>query len=188
MWRRIHGNPGQRREPGVISRGRLRLGQGPHVEFRLRLESCAGTPPASGRKGTQVGLLTSFEPGSLVPAARQRREVSVARSSNSRPLGASHRKRMGLTDVTDAFTRWYRAAVAYGRWVLDRPGTEPSARPESDQSHNDSRPTSQILVGGGGMRFYHRAGCPMTAERNWPAATAAEHSRAGRTPCGMCMP
>jgi|GEM_PF-4101575 len=82
----------------------------------------------------------------------------------------------------------FRATVAYGRWVFDRPGTDSSDQARHDQSHNHSRPTNQILVGGAKMRFYHRAGCPMAADRNWPAGTAVEHAHAGRTPCGMCTP
>jgi hypothetical protein len=57
-----------------------------------------------------------------------------------------------------------------------------------DQSRNSSRPTPQTLVGGENLRFYHRPGCPMAADRNWSAASPTDHDRAGRVPCGMCRP
>ena len=48
--------------------------------------------------------------------------------------------------------------------------------------------TSQSLVGGEGLRHFHRAGCTMAQGRNWSAASRQEHERAGRVACGVCLP
>jgi len=48
--------------------------------------------------------------------------------------------------------------------------------------------TSQNLVGGEGLRHFHRAGCTMAQGRNWSAASRQEHERAGRVACGVCRP
>ena len=48
--------------------------------------------------------------------------------------------------------------------------------------------TSQNLVGGEGLRRFHRAGCTMAQGRNWSAASRQEHERAGRVACGVCRP
>jgi hypothetical protein len=44
------------------------------------------------------------------------------------------------------------------------------------------------LVGGDGLKRYHRADCTMSAGRQWQVATRLEHETAGRTPCGLCRP
>jgi len=56
----------------------------------------------------------------------------------------------------------------------------------SDRTSVDS--TSQSLVGGEGLRRFHRAGCTMAQGRNWSAASRQEHERAGRVACGVCRP
>ena len=48
--------------------------------------------------------------------------------------------------------------------------------------------TSQSLVGGEGLRRFHRAGCTLAQGRNWSAASRQEHERAGRVACGVCRP
>lgn len=48
--------------------------------------------------------------------------------------------------------------------------------------------TSQSLVGGEGLRHFHRAGCTMAQGRNWSAGSRPEHEQAGRVPCGVCRP
>jgi hypothetical protein len=47
---------------------------------------------------------------------------------------------------------------------------------------------SQNLVGGEGLRRFHRGGCTLAQGRNWSAATRSEHERPGRIPCGVCRP
>lgn len=49
-----------------------------------------------------------------------------------------------------------------------------------------ARPSSETVVGGPDLRFYHRADCDMAADRDWSAAPLGE--TAGRVPCGMCRP
>jgi hypothetical protein len=49
-------------------------------------------------------------------------------------------------------------------------------------------PTSQNVVGGEGLRHFHRPGCTMAQGRNWSAASRPEHERAGRVACGVCRP
>jgi hypothetical protein len=56
----------------------------------------------------------------------------------------------------------------------------------SARASDDS--TSQNLVGGEGLRHFHRAGCTMAQGRNWSAASRQEHERAGRVACGVCRP
>jgi hypothetical protein len=48
--------------------------------------------------------------------------------------------------------------------------------------------TSPDLVGGEGLRHFHRAGCTMAQGRNWSAASRDEHERARRVACGVCRP
>ena len=48
--------------------------------------------------------------------------------------------------------------------------------------------TSRNLIGGEGLRHFHRAGCTMAQGRNWSAASRLEHERAGRVACGVCRP
>ena len=64
---------------------------------------------------------------------------------------------------------------------LRRMPVRSSARPSLDS-------TSQSLVGGEGLRRFHRAGCTLAQGRNWSAASRSEHERAGRVPCGVCRP
>ena len=42
------------------------------------------------------------------------------------------------------------------------------------------------LVAAARMTRFHRPGCPLVAGKDVTAATTAEHSAAGRRPCGMC--
>jgi len=48
--------------------------------------------------------------------------------------------------------------------------------------------TSQNLVGGVGLRRFHRTGCTLAQGRDWSAASRSEHERAGRVACGVCRP
>ncbi|HEV7863417.1 MAG TPA: hypothetical protein VGR20_11975 [Acidimicrobiia bacterium] len=43
------------------------------------------------------------------------------------------------------------------------------------------------LVSGPAMVHYHRAGCRLAAGKPVGAAARADHERAGRTPCGICL-
>jgi hypothetical protein len=47
---------------------------------------------------------------------------------------------------------------------------------------------SEGLVAGPRMTRYHRPGCPLVDGKDVSAAALAEHSAAGRRPCGMCAP
>ena len=47
---------------------------------------------------------------------------------------------------------------------------------------------SQNLVGGEGLRHFHRAGCTMAQGRNWIPESRRDHERAGRVACGVCQP
>lgn len=40
----------------------------------------------------------------------------------------------------------------------------------------------------GTERLYHRLDCAMADARNWTPSPRAAHERAGRTPCGVCLP
>jgi hypothetical protein len=44
------------------------------------------------------------------------------------------------------------------------------------------------LIAGEGLTRYHRADCQLAVDRNWPAASRAEHQQHGRRPCGVCRP
>ncbi len=52
----------------------------------------------------------------------------------------------------------------------------------------EPRSSSPMLVGGPGLRRYHRADCPLAAGRQWPVASRTDHEDAGRIPCGACRP
>jgi hypothetical protein len=68
------------------------------------------------------------------------------------------------------------AAVALVRWRFVPTGTAGLAGP------------TEGLVAAARMTRYHRAGCPLVAGKELTAATLAEHSAAGRRPCGVCTP
>jgi hypothetical protein len=40
----------------------------------------------------------------------------------------------------------------------------------------------------GGEHLYHRADCPMAADRPWAPLSRVEQEQAGRVPCGWCEP
>jgi hypothetical protein len=65
--------------------------------------------------------------------------------------------------------------------LLGRPPTRAAARV-------GVRSSSQQLVGGEGLRWYHRADCPLARGQGWPVVSRAEHEVAGRQPCGVCRP
>jgi hypothetical protein len=67
------------------------------------------------------------------------------------------------------------AAVALVRWRFVPAGTAGLGPTEG-------------LVTAARMTRYHRAGCPLVAGKELTAATVAEHSTAGRRPCGVCTP
>ena len=46
--------------------------------------------------------------------------------------------------------------------------------------------SAEGLVTAARMTRYHRPGCPLVAGKDVSAATSAEHSAAGRRPCGVC--
>ncbi len=48
--------------------------------------------------------------------------------------------------------------------------------------------TEPALVGADDLRHFHRESCALAADRDWTARSRAEHERAGRTPCGVCLP
>jgi hypothetical protein len=109
------------------------------------------------------------------------------RSSTSRR--ASRGRRDGLLAVAVGLTPpGLRAAAVRVRRLLGHPVPNSPAGAGCEDSLDRSRPSSQVLVGGEKMRFFHRSGCPMTVDRDWPAASSSEHSEAGRAPCGMCRP
>jgi hypothetical protein len=115
-------------------------------------------------------------PVSVAPHARVRGRVGRTLRAPRAAQGA----RATLLAVVDGATPLKAAAVRVrrllGHSVPDDDGTE------------SPRATSEVLVGGPNMRFFHRSNCPMAADRDWSAAPAGEHSRSGRTPCGMCTP
>jgi hypothetical protein len=65
--------------------------------------------------------------------------------------------------------------------LLGRPPTRAAARV-------GVRSLSQQLVGGEGLRWYHRADCPLARGQGWPVSSLAVQEAAGREPCGVCRP
>jgi len=61
-------------------------------------------------------------------------------------------------------------------------------RPARSSAGASGNSSAQGLVGGEGLRHFHRAGCAMAQGRNWSAASRQEHERAGRVACGVCRP
>jgi hypothetical protein len=50
------------------------------------------------------------------------------------------------------------------------------------------RSRASQLVGGEGLRWYHRSDCPLARAQVWPVASRSEHEADGRQPCGVCRP
>jgi hypothetical protein len=48
--------------------------------------------------------------------------------------------------------------------------------------------TSDELVAGEGVRYYHRSDCPMAADRDWPQTSRDEQEDLGILPCRICQP
>ena len=128
-------------------------------------------------------MKTSLQ-GLAVPSPRGHKKVAAIRSSTF-PAPLRDRWVLFLAAV-DEFTRGLRTAAGRRLRLPGRSARNPAAHDRSP--HNHSRPKSQDLLGGAGLRFYHRADCPMAVERDWPTATADEHTLAERVPCGMCTP
>lgn len=51
-------------------------------------------------------------------------------------------------------------------------------------------PTGEVaaLVGGAGLKHFHRADCTLAAAKSFPSASRSEHQSDGRIPCGVCRP
>ncbi len=49
-------------------------------------------------------------------------------------------------------------------------------------------PTTDADVFVGAERYFHRPQCAMVTDRSWAPHPPAEHERAGRVPCGLCVP
>jgi hypothetical protein len=123
----------------------------------------------------QVVLMkTTLSAGPTLRSAQRRRAPRISAA--------------GLLAVADGLTRpGLRAAAVRVRRLFG--GSVPgSAAGGAEGPAEPARSSGPTLVGGPNLRFYHRAGCPMAAGREWDPAPAAEHSRAGRAPCGMCRP
>ena len=56
-----------------------------------------------------------------------------------------------------------------------------------DHTPVEARPASP-LVAGPDMTRFHRADCPLVAGKQVRAAARESHVRAGREPCGVCLP
>jgi hypothetical protein len=52
----------------------------------------------------------------------------------------------------------------------------------------EARRDSARLVAGPRMTRYHREDCPLVQGKRVRPASAAQHQRAGRLPCGVCAP
>jgi hypothetical protein len=76
--------------------------------------------------------------------------------------------------------RGRRALGERARMLL---GAPPAAGPR--RSTAIARATD--LVAGEGLRWFHRADCPLAANQGF-AASHGEHTRAGRHPCRVCQP
>lgn len=130
--------------------------------------------------------LTSGFPASSAPRAR--RSGSTHRSSASRTSRGPAQARAWLLAVAEGLTEKIRGASVGGRHLFGEPSTQPSSAAGDGASSGTLQPTSDVLVGGADLRFYHREDCPMATGREWPAAALSGHTLAGRVPCGMCRP
>jgi hypothetical protein len=72
--------------------------------------------------------------------------------------------------------------------MTDRTLSPMADRMLADWSNGEPRASSSPIVGGEGMRHYHRYDCPLAAGRPWPIGSVEEQKAAGRTPCGVCRP
>jgi hypothetical protein len=48
--------------------------------------------------------------------------------------------------------------------------------------------TSDDVVAGEGVRYYHRSDCPMAADRDWQPTGRDEQESLGLLPCRICQP
>lgn len=91
----------------------------------------------------------------------------------------------GLLVVVAACTLWvHRGRKQVGRRLgfasLLRRG-EPALRPIAVVAS-----AAEPFVSSAGMSHYHRPGCQAVGGKSVTSATAEQHRRQGRTPCGMC--
>jgi hypothetical protein len=123
---------------------------------------------------------TASTPVSVAPHARARGRAA----RTFRPPRAVDGLRTALLAVVDSGTTSLKAAAVRVRRLLGRPVTDGDR--ERDEHH--PRSTSDVLVGGPNMRFFHRADCQMATDREWSEEKLDEQGRTGRSPCGMCRP
>lgn len=81
----------------------------------------------------------------------------------------------------------WRAVLVRRMAVLGR------VRPDQAGKHvlpDQSRPGAdpRALVGGEGLRHFHRPDCALARDRDWAAASRVQHEQRGRTACGVCRP
>jgi hypothetical protein len=85
--------------------------------------------------------------------------------------------------------RGRRAIGERRRRVLGEPVSAPLATSVFAQwPYEGRRPRSAVIVGGDGLRHFHRSDCPLAADRSWPSRPVADQEAAGRTACGVCHP
>jgi hypothetical protein len=75
-----------------------------------------------------------------------------------------------------------RAVGARKAMVKSRAGLRAADRPAGD-----GRLAAGALVAGAAMTRYHRPDCRLATGKAVTAATRAEHERAARQPCGVCL-
>lgn len=101
---------------------------------------------------------------------------------------------IGTLVSTAGFALWFlrgrrainvrRRALIARRRALLLPVATPTATPTLAP-----RSISPVLVGGEGLRRFHRADCPLAAGRaDWLEASSLAHQAAGRSECGVCRP
>jgi hypothetical protein len=73
------------------------------------------------------------------------------------------------------------------RDLLGEPAAVVRRAPETSAA-DVIRSRAEALVAGDGLRWYHRASCPLVQGRDWPTRAESEHRKAGRRPCAMCQP
>jgi hypothetical protein len=91
----------------------------------------------------------------------------------------------GLLLVVAACALWvHRGRTQVGRRLAIAPllrWNEPAFRPVMVTTES-----AETFVSAAGMSHYHRAGCQAVGGKSVTSASAEQHRRQGRQPCGMC--
>lgn len=113
--------------------------------------------------------------------------VVSGRASIDDQIGLAGLSVLGLAVAFSGNVIWLsrgrRAVGDRARHLFGDVAIRPARRPESMPST-----PATVVVGGPGLRWFHRPSCPLATGQPWLTGQRAEHEHAGQVPCRVCRP